>query len=257
MLLSHPASPDALWLTSIIFSSVHLVIHVHGKFLKKPVAELEAERETQALSGQLALTADKASSPGVIKHGKQLRTRNWGRGRSAKLQGRRGQRETRPDWLVPSRSEVELGPREPLEGRARVQDKGSGGGGEEAGEARVKGKSKTWKRAPGQRMGEQSQGQGVRDGRQLRLRGLSEQTHRLQLLLGSFGQLGQVQAVDEGRRWEWEGGERPDLRGGQTPASDSQTCGDPREMTPQMPHAECLPTPPNLQSLLPAGPIYL
>lgn len=41
-------------LTSVIFSSIHLVIHVHGKFLKKPVAELEAEMGTQALSDQLA-----------------------------------------------------------------------------------------------------------------------------------------------------------------------------------------------------------
>ena len=30
-------------LTGVIFSSIHLIIHVHGKFLKKPVAELEAE----------------------------------------------------------------------------------------------------------------------------------------------------------------------------------------------------------------------
>ena len=37
-------------LTSVIFSSIHLVIHVHGKFLKKPVAELEAGMGTQALS---------------------------------------------------------------------------------------------------------------------------------------------------------------------------------------------------------------
>lgn len=29
------------------------------------------------------------------------------------------------------------------------------------------------------------------------IRGLSKQTHRLQLLLGSFGQLGQIQAVDK------------------------------------------------------------
>lgn len=34
------------WLTSIIFSSIHLIIHVHGKFLKKSVAELEAEWDT-------------------------------------------------------------------------------------------------------------------------------------------------------------------------------------------------------------------
>lgn len=39
-----PLTPS--WLTSIIFSSIHLIIHVHGKFLKKPVAELEAERGT-------------------------------------------------------------------------------------------------------------------------------------------------------------------------------------------------------------------
>lgn len=31
-------------LTSIIFSPIHLIIHIHGKFLKEPVAELEAER---------------------------------------------------------------------------------------------------------------------------------------------------------------------------------------------------------------------
>lgn len=49
------------WLTSIIFSSIHLVIHIHGKFLKKPVAELEAKRGTQALSDQLLPSADKAS----------------------------------------------------------------------------------------------------------------------------------------------------------------------------------------------------
>jgi hypothetical protein len=35
---------DLLPLTSIIFSPIHLIIHIHGKFLKKPVAELEAER---------------------------------------------------------------------------------------------------------------------------------------------------------------------------------------------------------------------
>lgn len=59
-----PLRPSLL--TSIIFSSIHLVIHVHGKFLKKPVAELEAQSGTQALSGQLAgaLSADRASSPG-------------------------------------------------------------------------------------------------------------------------------------------------------------------------------------------------
>lgn len=49
---------------------------------------------------------------------------------------------------------------------------------------------------------------------------LSEQTHRLQLFLGSFGQLGQVQAVDEGGRRARGGGERPAVRGGQAPASD-------------------------------------
>lgn len=38
---------------------------------------------------------------------------------------------------------------------------------------------------------------GVRNGAAPSIRGLSEQTHRLQLLLGSFGQLGQVQAVDK------------------------------------------------------------
>lgn len=56
------------WLTSIIFSSIHLVIHVHGKFLKKPVAELEAHRGTQALSGQPALALS-ASSGGCHKMG--------------------------------------------------------------------------------------------------------------------------------------------------------------------------------------------
>lgn len=31
-------------LTCIIFSSIHLIIHVHGEFLKKPIAELEEKR---------------------------------------------------------------------------------------------------------------------------------------------------------------------------------------------------------------------
>lgn len=56
-------------LTGIIFPSVHLVIHIHGKFLKKPVAELEAQRGTQALSDQLALSSNRASSPGCHKTG--------------------------------------------------------------------------------------------------------------------------------------------------------------------------------------------
>ena len=53
-------------LTSVIFSSIHLVIHVHGKFLKKPVAELEAETGTQALSDQLAPQCQPSQLTGIL-----------------------------------------------------------------------------------------------------------------------------------------------------------------------------------------------
>lgn len=38
-------------LTSIVLSPIHLIIHIHGQFLKQPVAELEAEKRIQGLSG--------------------------------------------------------------------------------------------------------------------------------------------------------------------------------------------------------------
>lgn len=54
----HPSHPflltegqGALPLTSIVLSPIHLIIHIHGQFLKQPVAELEAEKGTQGLSG--------------------------------------------------------------------------------------------------------------------------------------------------------------------------------------------------------------
>lgn len=89
-LAGFPAPPPPP-LTSVIFSSIHLVIHIHGKFLKKPVAELEAERGTQAFSAERAPRADQTSAPHLQRCGKglvrpfvppsppsSLRTGNWG-----------------------------------------------------------------------------------------------------------------------------------------------------------------------------------
>lgn len=105
-LAGFPAPPPPP-LTSVIFSSIHLVIHIHGKFLKKPVAELEAERGTQAFSAEQAPRADQASTPHLQERTcaslratqPSLQSQNWKLewGLSAKLQGGRGRR--RPDQM--------------------------------------------------------------------------------------------------------------------------------------------------------------
>lgn len=123
-------------LTSVIFPSIHLVIHIHGEFLKKPVAELEAQRGTQALSDQLALSGNRAGSPGCHKMGEttcapwchpvpivsELETVVGICLPSSKVGEDR--RETRATSYCPCRSEEEPGPWEPLEGRASIKDKG-------------------------------------------------------------------------------------------------------------------------------------
>lgn len=74
------------------------------------------------------------------------------------------------------------------------------------------------------------------------IRGLSEQTHRLQLLLGSFGQLGQVQAVDKEGDGNGEEGRGQTREVARPLPMTSPTCRDPTKSHP---------APPNLQSLLP------
>lgn len=129
-----PKPPIPSQLTSVVFSAIHLVIHVHGKFLKKPVTELEAQRGAKALSGPLAPSATRASSPGVVRCGKPLgplchpapQSQTWKL--SAKLQGGRAQKEgqTRPAHATVCK------------GRARVKGKGWRSRKEEPGEAGVR-----------------------------------------------------------------------------------------------------------------------
>lgn len=101
---------------------------------------------------------------------------------------------------------------------------------------------------------DQRQGQGeVMGGRRLarperaalRSPSLLRQTHCLQLLLGSFGQFRQIQAVEK------EGKERPDMRDGLAPAgclpSMQGTQGD------ETPRSHTKPPPPKLHSLQPTG----
>lgn len=123
----------------------------------------------------------------------------------------------------------------------------------------MRGRSKTWKRAPGQRRGKPSQGQPsqrrgqVRDGGQLQALGARGDSPPA----ASSWQLWPTRTgLGCGRRRETGMGKRGGARCERAVARPlpvtSQTCRDPRETTPQVLHTECLPAPPNLQSLSPS-----
>lgn len=108
-----------LSLTSIILSPIHLIIHIHGKFLKKSVAELEVEKGNP---GSVRMSCDVGKSPDPC-HPAYLRTE----GRAGKVLCAR-KRESRP---FPPLGDEALDT--PLEGRTRIKDKGMGRGWEGGG----------------------------------------------------------------------------------------------------------------------------
>lgn len=165
--LSSPR-PNTAQLTGIILSPVHFIIDVHCKFLKKPVAKLQARAVGTKFCQMGDPRTGRTSSLGerleplLPPSPCSLRPGSGGRGR------------------VPSSKEGEDRGRQSSQffaGQRWGQGPGSPGAGRQS-----------W----GERRSGETSWAGV---------GLTHQgTHCLQLLLCSFGQLRQVQARDEGGR---------------------------------------------------------
>ena len=105
--LIHPQPQMPSWLTSVIFSSVYLVVHIHGKFLKKPVAELETKGGPSLCQISWSPVLTRPGQPGcpkmwevacVLYAAQPPQSQNWKLGQGSLCQAPRWERmEGRPD----------------------------------------------------------------------------------------------------------------------------------------------------------------